>query len=159
MQKSKYWKYSKAFSMFLLITIKTWSHLSADLECKWFPSIYTVCFEIQAQQNFKMTQDVHPFIHERFIETFSSKWIIFQNDANRPTLHLWALHQIILFKMNRVSKWRKTSTPIHGRFIETFSFIFQHDANLPTLHLWALESSRHVEKVIHFQDKVSIKRP
>ena len=111
MQKSKYWKYSKAFSMFLLITIKTWSHLSADLECKWFPSIYTVCFEIQAQQNFKMTQDVHPFIHGRFIETFSLKWIIFQNDANRPTLHLWALHQIILFKMNRVSKWRKTSTP------------------------------------------------
>ena len=45
---------------------------------------------------FKMTQDVYPSIHGRFIETFSLKWIIFQNDANRPTLHLWALLQLFI---------------------------------------------------------------
>ena len=106
-----------------------------------------------------MTQDVHPFIHGRFIETFSLKWIVFQNDANRPTLHLWTFHHIILFKMNRLSKWRKTSTPIHGRFIETFSFIFQHDANLPTLHLWALEASPHVEKSDSFSRQSLNKSP
>ena len=71
---------------------------------------------------FKMTQAVPPSIYGRFSKTFSLKWIIFQHDANRPTLHLWALHHIFFFKINRFSKMTQAvQLSIHGRFIETFS--------------------------------------
>jgi len=131
-------------------------------------------FLFKMNRFFKITQDVNPSIHGRFIRNFSLNWIIFQNDANRPTLHLWALHQIILFKMNRFFKMTQYVHPyIHGRFIETFSLkwiIFQNDANRPTLHLWALlqfflfKMNRFFKiavmlKTIYFKEKVSIKRP
>ena len=60
-------------------------------------------------------------IYERFIKTFSLKWIIFQHDANRPTLHLWALHHIFFFKINQFFEMTQAVQPsIHGRFMETF---------------------------------------
>ena len=75
-------------------------------------------FVSKMNQFFKMPQSVRPFICGSFILYFSLKWINFQNAANRPTLHLWALHCVYFSKMNQLFKMSQTFHPfIRGRFI------------------------------------------
>ena len=90
--KFKFCKPSKAFCMNLSHIIDLKSHLRALHQgfAKWRkvsdPSLMGVSSYIftQLTQWPKITQIVRPLIHGRFIK-------ILQNDANRPTLHLWVL--------------------------------------------------------------------
>ena len=104
----------------------------------FFPQVNTnpyFCFS-REHKIWKRMQKSKCWKYSKALSIFSLNWIVFQHDANRPTLHLLAPHQIIflnelifqndarrpplhswalyrdfLFKMNHFSKWRKPSDP------------------------------------------------
>ena len=79
----------------------------------WLHKIYLNEFHI-IKRNLKITPNtVMVAKRERH------QWIIFQNDANRPTLHLWALHHIISLK------WLQILIVIERNMANAFE-CFQH---------------------------------
>ena len=133
MQKSKCWKYSKAFSTFLLITIRAILHfwalhhfLYSKLidSSKWRKTSTPLSMGALSRLSlsyFNMTQTVPPFIYGRFIIHFLwNKWIFQMTQAVSPS-NYGRFIETLSWKWITFSTWRKTSTP---SFVGASSNIF-----------------------------------